>query len=55
MTATTLQTAEGEVEIHRLDETGADLPRLPHTVKILLDIDEVLAASDLSALTTLAN
>src|SRR4051794_24626924 len=37
MTATTLQTADGGVAIHRLDETGADLPRLPHTVKILLE------------------
>ena len=37
MTVTTLHTPGGEVEIHRLDETGADLPRLPHTVKILLE------------------
>ena len=38
MTATALQTPGGEVAIHRLEETGADLPRLPHTVKILLDL-----------------
>src|SRR6266568_2723552 len=34
---TTLHTADGEVAIHRLDTTSADLPRLPHTVKILIE------------------
>jgi aconitate hydratase len=33
----TLRTADGEVAFHRLSATGADLPRLPHTVKILLE------------------
>ena len=37
MTRGTLHTADGEVAIHRLEPTGADLPRLPHTVKILLE------------------
>src|SRR5438093_3857709 len=32
-----MQTADGEVAIHRLDSTDADLQRLPHTLKILLE------------------
>ncbi|HXJ66311.1 MAG TPA: aconitate hydratase AcnA, partial [Actinomycetota bacterium] len=33
----TLRTVDGEVTIHRLAATGADLARMPHTVKILLE------------------
>jgi aconitate hydratase len=33
----TMRTEAGDVMIHRLAATGADLPRLPHTVKILLE------------------
>src|SRR5439155_2572593 len=36
-TGSRLSTSDGEVAFHRLDATGADLPRLPHTVKILLE------------------
>src|SRR2546421_4916888 len=32
-----METTAGAVDVYRLDRTGADLDRLPHTVKILLE------------------
>src|SRR5207244_1023311 len=38
MTPSPLETASGTVDYFPLSETGTDLDRLPHTVKILLEI-----------------